>query len=553
MTISGALDAAAARYPERPLILADDGDHSYADVNAAADRLAAGLVALGVQPGDHVAMVMANYPEFVMVKMAIARAGATCVPINYLFRQNELGYVLEQSDARVLITMDRFRDLDYLGALDNLAPGWETEGGGQRIPRLREVVVFAPDREVPAGARSLGDLAALGGPGELAEVRRRARAADPAAPADVIYTSGTTGMPKGVLLTHDMLLRTAYASAYTRAFQDGRRIMFALPLYHVFGYVEATLAVLFAGGAVLPQLQFDAAESLASIERHRIDEVMFVPTMTLAVLDEAKCSARDLSSLSVCFSSGGQSPVRIWQDILDTLGVEELFTAYGQTETTASTTCVHPGDPLELLATTHGRYKPAGVAGDPTLGGCLAEYKTVDPATLEAQPFGVQGELWARGPIITPGYYNKPEETAAALTADGWLRTGDLGRVEADGTVTLTGRLKETFRCGGEQVMPKEIEDLLTTHPAVELAHLVGVPDERMGEIGCACVILRDGEMVSAGELIGYCAENLARFKVPRHVLFIDAKEVPVSATGKVQKFALVQWAVARLAEQEAS
>lgn len=550
-TIAGALDAAAARFGDRPLILSDAGDHTYAEVNAAADRLAAGLVALGVETGDHVAMVMANYPEFVMVKMAIARAGATCVPVNYLFRENELGYVLEQSDTTVLITMDRFRDLDYVAALDHLAPGWETGGGGDRFPRLREVVVFAPGRPVPDGARTLADLAALGGPAERAEVRRRAAGADPHAYADVIYTSGTTGMPKGVLLTHDMLLRTAYSSAYLRAFQDGRRIMFALPLYHVFGYVEATLAVLFVGGAVLPQLQFDAAESLASIERHRIEEVMFVPTMTLAVLDEARRNPGDLSSLSVCFSSGGQSPVRIWQEIVDVLGVEELFTAYGQTETTASTTCVHPGDPLEVLATTHGRYKPAGVAGDPELGGHLAEYQAVDPLTLERQPFGVQGELWARGPIITPGYYNKPEETAAALTPDGWLRTGDLGRVDADGTVTLTGRLKETYRCGGEQVMPKEIEDLLTTHPAVELAHLVGVPDERMGEVGCACVILREGGMVSEQELIDYCAANLARFKVPRHVLFTDAKEVPVSATGKVQKFALVSWAVARLTDGE--
>ncbi|MGH8998320.1 MAG: class I adenylate-forming enzyme family protein, partial [Acidimicrobiia bacterium] len=372
--------------------------------------------------------------------------------------------------------------------------------------------------------------------------------ADPYGTADVIYTSGTTGMPKGVIVAHDMLLRTAYASAYTRAFQPGRRILFALPLYHVFGYVEATLAVLFAGGAVLPQLQFDAAETLAAIEGHRIDEAMFVPTMTLAVLEEAQRRSYDLSSLNACFSSGGQSPVRIWQQLFDVLGVEEVFTAYGMTETTASTTCTRPGDPLELLATTHGRYKPAGVAGDPSLGGHLAEYKAIDPETGADLGFGTAGELVARGPIVTSGYYNKQAETAAAFV-DGWFRTGDLGRVDADGTVTLTGRLKEMYKCGGELVVPKEVEDVLTAHPVVAQAHLVGIPDERMGEVGCACIILGEGEMVDAAQLIDYCAERLARFKVPRHVLFIDAKELPTSATGKVQKFALVKWAMAGLEE----
>jgi len=352
-----------------------------------------------------------------------------------------------------------------------------------------------------------------------------------------------------VLLTHDMLLRCAYACAHVRAFEDGRRVMFALPLYHVFGYVEATLSVLFVGGSIVPQLQFDAAETLATIERHQPNEVMFVPTMTLAVLDAAETAEHDLSSLTAVFSSGGQSPVRIWQAIKDTFGVDEVFTAYGMTETTASTTCTRPDDPLERNATTNGRYKPAGVAGDPALGGLLAVYKTVDPQTGEDLPLGTEGELVAKGPIITRGYYNKPAETAATFDPDGWLKTGDLGRVGEDGSVTLTGRLKETYRCGGEMVLPKQVEDVLTAHPAVAQAHLVGLPDERMGEIGCACIVLREDEKVDGSELIALCAEQLARFKVRRHDIFMDAADLPTSATGKIQKFQLVKWAQARLAD----
>ncbi|MGH8998287.1 MAG: AMP-binding protein, partial [Acidimicrobiia bacterium] len=202
MTIAGALDAAAAARPDAPLVLGDERSYTYGEVREWSRRIAAGLVALGVRPGDHVAMVMANYPEFVATKFAVARAGATCVPVNYLFRQHELGYVIDQSDATVLVTMDRFRDLDYVGALDALAPGWETGGGGERFPKLREVVVFPAEGDVPAGARSFDELGALGGDTELGELVRREESADPYGTADVIYTSGTTGMPKGVIVAH---------------------------------------------------------------------------------------------------------------------------------------------------------------------------------------------------------------------------------------------------------------------------------------------------------------------------------------------------------------
>jgi fatty-acyl-CoA synthase len=241
------------------------------------------------------------------------------------------------------------------------------------------------------------------------------------------------------------------------------------------------------------------------------------------------------------FSSGGQSPARIWNEIRDLLGAEEIFTAYGMTETTASTTCVFPDDPVDRLVTTCGRFKPAGVAGDPALGGVLAVYKTVDQVSGEDLPPGAVGELVVTGPIVTSGYYKRPDETAAAFDPAGWLRTGDLGRIDEEGFLTLTGRKKECYRCGGELVVPKHVEDVLTGYPGVSQAHVVPIPDERMGEVGVAWVIPEAHAELDAAELLHYCAENLARFKVPIRILFAEAGDLPVSATGKIQKFKLVE------------
>jgi fatty-acyl-CoA synthase len=544
-TISEQFDAATAEHPEIPLVITDERIYSYREIKQWSERLAAGLVELGVQPGDHVALVMANYPQFIAAKFAIARAGAVTVPINFLFRAHELEYVLRQSDARVLITMDRFRDLDYLAALDAFMPGWETQGGGTVVPMLRDVVVFSPGGEARPGARSFEALESSG-PAPVV-------AGDPDGHSDVLYTSGTTGSPKGVIFTHDRVLRTAYGAAHQRALPDGHRMLFSLPMYHVFGYVECLMATLFVGGAVIPQVQFEVESTLEAIARHQADELVCVPVMTQALLPVAAAGTHDLSSLRVVFSSGGAVPDTIWREIKDVFDVEEITTGYGQTETTAATTCTMPEGPLERLWTTNGCYRDAGVAGDPELGGMLAVYKTVDPATEADLARGEAGHLLVRGPIVTPGYYKKPDETELAFTADGWMRTGDIGTIDADGYLKLSGRIKESYRCGGEMVMPAEVESVLSLHAGVKQALIVGVPDARMGEVGCALIVPMTGERPEPQELIDLCKERLARFKVPRHVLFIEADEIPLTATGRPQKFLLATLARERLAAAEAS
>ncbi|MFZ0040263.1 MAG: AMP-binding protein [Solirubrobacteraceae bacterium] len=542
LTLSEALDAAAARHPNRPFVIGVQRTYSYEEVREWSRRLAAGLVALNVSPGEHVAVVMANYPEFVALKFAIARAGAVAVPVNFLLRRDELAYVLKQSDASVLVTMDRFRDLDYLSALDQLIPGWEEGGGGERLPALRDVVVHGGARPE---ARLLGEVEDLADDAGLLELDARASRFDPLATADVIYTSGTSGTPKGVLLSHDALLRSAYGSAWTRAFQDGRRILFALPLYHVFAYVEGLLASLFAGGAIIPQTAFDPVATLQAIEKHRADEALFVPTMTIAVLAAAQGGRFDVDSLRAVMSAAAPAPVRLWQAVRDELGVPEIVTGYGMTETSAATTYTEPDGPLQLVANTVGRCKRGGVAGNPESDGLLVTYKTVDPMTGEDLPAGFEGELTARGPIVTHGYYNKPRETEAALSPDGWLRSGDLGRIEPDGSVVLTGRSNELYKCGAELVAPKEVEECLSSHPGVAQAYVAGLPDERMGAVGCAWVVPATGNAPSAGDLLEWCGERLARFKVPAQVRFLAADELPTTATGKVQKFRLIERAQA--------
>lgn len=543
-TLHELLDEATAQWPERPCVMTDSRSWSYHEIRQWSERLAAGLVAAGVRPGQHVALLMANYPEFVAAKFAISRAGAVAVPVNFLNRRDELGYVLHQSDAVMLLTMDRFRGLDYLQFLDELAPGWESRGGGEAFPKLRQVVVMPTgDQPVREGVTALSQL------GEGLVWTPLQDHPGPWSNSDIIYTSGTTGSPKGVMLTHDMLTRTAFGSAWGRAFEDGRRILFSLPMYHVYGYVEGLLPVLYVGGAIVPQLKFDAADTLAGIGRHQASDVLLIPTMTLALLDEVKKHPDhyDLSSMHSMISSGGRSPAWIWDQIFEHLAPRELTTGYGMSEVTASSTVTRPDDPHQRLRSSNGRLRDAGPAGDPALGGLLVAYRVVDPETGATLAPGQVGELQARGPGVTAGYYNKPEATAAAFTADGWLHTGDLGSIDADGYLLLSGRLKESYRCGGEQVIPSDAEDLLVTHPAVLQAHVVPVPDERMGEVGVAFVVLREQPATTVAELQAFCSQGLARFKVPRHVIPMAVEDIPVTPSGRARKFLLVQKALALL------
>ena len=537
-TLDQALRESARRYGDRPLVLTDDRTLSYTETADWAARLADGMAEAGLRPGDRVGVLMANYLEFVPVKFAIAAAGAVAVPFNYLYRRDELAYVLAQSRITMLVTMTGFAGLDYLGLLDSVAPGWE-RGPTEALPQLHQVVLLCTDGRGRDGVTTVADLGSLGeaNPGAAGDPGHR-----PEDMGDILYTSGTTGSPKGVMVTHDAVLRTGYASALSRAYEDGRRILFSLPCYHMFGYVEGLLSVLFVGGAIIPQTAFEPVRYFAGIQRHRASDILCVPTMTVALLEHPARTDYDLTSVFGILSGAAPAPVWLWEAVRADLGITEITTGYGMTEAGGAMTLSRPEDPVDLHSSTVGAVKMAGAAGLAALGGALCGYTVVDPLTGADLPAGSEGELVAYGPTMMLGFWEKPAETEAALHA-GRLRSGDLGRVRDDGYLQLTGRSKELYKSGGELVMPKEIEEVLSRHPGISQAYAVGVPDERWGEIGCVWVVPEAGASVTAEQVLELCRSELAKFKVPKHVLFATADELPKTPTGKVQKFRLARMA----------
>jgi fatty-acyl-CoA synthase len=522
-TLARWLDDCAARYAQRPFVLTDEVELSYADVAAQSRRLADGLVALGVRPGERVGMIMANYPEFVAVKFSIARVGGIAVPFNYLYKQDELRFVLADSGCKVLVSMTGFEGLDYQSMLNGVTP-------------RPTVVLLDIDGRARAGCLTVDDLAALGDENFGASAGLEP---DPSDPGDMLYTSGTTGAPKGVLTSHDAVLRTAYASALTRAYEDGRRILFSLPCYHMFGYVEGLLSVMFVGGAIIPQTKFSAEGYFAGIERHRATDILCVPTMAVAMVESEARKDYDLSSLKAILCGSAPAPIWLWRQIEADFGVSEIVSGYGMTECGGAMTLTRPEDPLALTSETVGRPKMAGAASVPGTD-ALVVYTAVDPATRAERSAGEEGELVSAGPTAMLGYWNQPEQTAATLR-DGWLFSGDLGLVRDDGYIQVTGRSKELYKSGGELVMPKEIEDLLASHDDISQVFAVGLVDDRWGEIGCVVVVPAPDAELTEEDVLVICRSKLARFKVPKRVVLYRAEDLPTTPTGKVQKFKLVQ------------
>ncbi|MDB5699815.1 MAG: Long-chain-fatty-acid--CoA ligase [Sphingomonadales bacterium] len=528
-TLDRYFESAAASFGDRPLVITDDGQTSYSDAERHATRIANMLVARGIVPGDRIAILMGNYPITVALLFGIWRAGATVVPLNTLYRTDELGFVLAQSAPRLLIAMTRFLKRDLAAEIATVKP-------------VGLDVLFY-DHDDPASS-SLVKAIGCAPLGTLPD-----RAGQAAVPAVIMYTSGTTGSPKGVVQTHDNLLRAAYAGAYHQAFADGHRAIFSLPLYHAFGLVVGLLSGIVVGGSIVPLLRFDARALLAGIERHRANYLMAVPTMTVAMLEVAERETFDLSSLTAIHSAAAPTPSWVWQRIQSVFGCDEIFTSYGQTETTATIICTQPGDPIETVAITQGIIVKAGVAGIPERGGEIAEFRFVDPATGHDSPTGTPGEIWTRGPLNSLGYFERPDETAALFADGGWLRTGDRGYFREDGNLLLTGRTKELFKSRGELVSPKEIEEVITTHPAVREAYVIGMPDDVHGECGSAWLVAAGPDIPTVADIMDHLIARLPRYKLPRDIWFIDAAELPKTGTGKVQKNLLKDRAERLLAE----
>ncbi|MET0374198.1 MAG: class I adenylate-forming enzyme family protein [Rhizorhabdus sp.] len=542
-TLPEYLDWTLGDFAARPLVITDGEVLTYTDVAQLSRRLAAGLAARNIACGDRVGMVMANDPMTVPLLFAIWRLGAIAVPINTLYRPEELAYAVREAGCSLLITMRSFGSRDFPMVLDEVLAGWRS-GDCASAPELRGGIAF--DREDPesfeqelcAGANDIVDQ-----PGSI-------NVDDTAV---IMFTSGTTGSPKGVEITHDNLVRAAYAGAYHQAFEDGRRAVFSLPLYHGFGMVVGLLSGMVVGGAIIPLLKFDPHAILTAIGRHRASYLMGVPTMTIALLEQAEKAQYDFSSLTAIHSAAAPTPSWVWKKIQATFGCEEIITSYGQTEVTATVVCTRPGDPIDIVSETQGCIVEAGIAGMADQDGRIAEFKTIDPETGADLPWGSAGELCCRSPLNSKGYFRRPDATSELFLPGGWVRMGDLGQFREDGNLFLTGRSKELYKSRGELVSPKELEQILTRHPAVSQAFFIGMPDDRYGECGCAWVVRNEGASISADEIRSFMAAHVAAYKLPRDIWFIADEELPKTGTGKVQKPRLKDMALDLVREDTAA
>ncbi|BCJ88412.1 class I adenylate-forming enzyme family protein [Effusibacillus dendaii] len=544
-TIASHFAHQSEKYAKHPLLLLPERQYTYEEIWRQARAIAKSLLAAGVERRDHIAVLMANEAEFVALMIAIWLVGAVCVPLNTMLRQDELAYLLRQSDSRYLIMHQTAGGMDHNRSVSRVYDQLLTEQGN----KLKKVVC------IPNGSSAIDDRFELWDTFYSSGLRitdqalvERWRASEyPDELAFIIYTSGSTGLPKGVMLSHDNFLRCAYSTCLSRAIEQGRRIFTPLPLYHVFAIEEGILAVSFVGGSVVTSREFSPLQSLQLMEKYQVNDFLCVPSMLVALVSHPEAASFRLDSLYALMCAAAPAPVPIWQRAIDVFGLKEICTGYGGTEATASTTHTEVGDPIERVVTRVGRIKPGGVTGLPEFGGANVQYKVIDPYTGENLPYGSVGELTVRGNTVTRGYYNKPEETTLTIDKDGWLRTGDLGRFDEDGYIELLGRSKELYRVSGENVTPKEVEEVISKHPKVNQVYVVGVPDKLTTETGAAFIELRPGETCTRREIINWCQDKLARFKVPRHVWFVSPSDWPITGNGKIQKFRLQEMAAQKL------
>lgn len=532
----------ADRYLNNDYIVTERKTWSYQEIQDEVLKLALSLYELGIQKGDHVAVILPNYPEFIIAKLASTTIGAVTVPINFRLKQEELKYLINQSKTSYLTVIDEWNSFNFIDAIRELSPEVFEGKPSAVFPNLKKLIVLSPEGKKYTGTLDLHELISSSNKQEaltLTTALQHERNIDVNDITEIMYTSGTTSLPKGVLVTHEMLWRSAYGSCLNRGYQEGRRIFVPLPFYHTFGFVEGVLASMYTGAAVIPQVEFNGNEATYLIEKFKADDVVCVPTIGLKLVEAQRENPRDLSSLNAMYCAGAEVSVTLWQEIKDELGIDELITGFGMTELAAGVLQTDPNDELSFLTDYVGKTIPGGHFGLKELNGNNIEFKIRDPETGECFNANRGGELICRGPLVTKGYYDKPKETAEAFTEDGWFRTGDLAIIHENGYISLTGRLKEIYRMGAENVAPKEVEDVITSLSSVNQAYVIGVPDPVMGEVGMAWIVLEPGANLTKEEILDYLTSRLARFKLPKYIKFVEHSELPLNQTGKVQKFRL--------------
>ena len=526
-TIGALPERAARRWPARQALCFKGRRWTFAAVAAGVDRVARGLLALGVQPGDKVALWMPNRPEWIETAFAVIRIGAVLVPVNTRLRTDDVAYVLDQSDAATLILAERSGPVDYLAMVRELQPPGVAPSAS-RLPKLGRTVLLGDERR-PATVPwpDLLERASVVDERTLAE---RAAAVDPEDLAFLMYTSGTTGFPKGVMHGHRMI-RNVTDRAFRLAITEQDVIMMYLPLFHLFAFSEGMLTSMVTGARQVLTETFDAAESLELIARERATVLHGFDTHYKELCEAHDRQPRDVSSVRTgILAAGMSSSTPIARRARALFG--PLVSGYGMSE-------FGVGAAIGALDSTEEQSCEA--SGYPAPG---YEIRVVDPETGRDQPAGTPGEILVRGYTLMRGYYQKAEATAAAVDRDGWMHTGDMGLLRPDGHLRFMGRYKDMLKIGGENVDPMEVEAYLMTHPGINLAAVVSYPDARLSEVGVAFVRRTAGHGLTEEDVLGHCRGRIASFKVPRHVLFVD--DFPMTSSGKIQKVKLREEALRR-------
>ncbi len=502
-TIGEVFDATASTHADEDALVSRHQQLrlSYRELQQGVQRTAAGLWGLGIRPGDRVGMWASSCVEWVYLQVATAKIGAVLVNVNPAYRAHDLAYILERSGMKAIFLHEQDFRVNYAQVLDEA--------------RNRDRHSLAAS--VLLGTRQWDEMIAGGvdpDPGQR----------DPRDVVNIQYTSGTTGSPKGVLLTHRNILNNAYLVGSGLQWSADDRLCMPVPLYHCFGCVMGSLqSIVFGATLVLPSAQFDPLAVLEAIHEECCTTVYGVPTMFVAELDHPEFARFDTSSLRTGIMAGAPCPVELMMRVVSEMHCAEMTIAYGQTEASPVITQSMSDDPLEIRTATVGQAMPC------------TEVKVIDPDTGETVEVGIQGELLTRGYLVMKGYDNDPENTARAVDADGWLHTGDLATMREDGNFRITGRAREMIIRGGENIYPREIEEFLHSHPQIADVYVVGLPDQRLGERVLAWIKVRDNAELTEGDVKEYCRGQIAHFKIPEYIRFVD--EFPMTVTGKVKKF----------------
>ncbi|MBU1229184.1 MAG: AMP-binding protein [Proteobacteria bacterium] len=529
ITLGQMLDETVEQWPNRDAVVyADRGLRlSWRQFSDLVDEVAQGLMALGVQRGEKVAVWASNVPHWVVLQFATARIGAVLLTVNTHYRRAELEYLLQQSECENIFLMDGFRDIDYVATLYDLVPELKTSERGRlaagRFPHLRRVLFLGAEKH--RGMYTLPEVRSLAVMVSPEDYQARQDSLSPHDVVNMQYTSGTTGFPKGVQLTHYNIGNNGYWIGENQKFTEADRLCLAVPLFHCFGCVLGVLAAVSHGTAMVLLENFEPVQAMSAVESEKCTAIYGVPTMFIAMLEHKLFPRFDLSSLRTGIMAGSPCPVEFMKRAMSEMHMREITICYGLTEGSPVMTQTRIGDSLRQMTETVGREMPE------------IEVRIVSPETGQEAPRGVVGEICCRGYNVMKGYYNNPEATAKAIDAEGWLHSGDLGVLDEDGYLAVTGRLKDMIIRGGENVYPREIEEFLYRMEGILDVQVAGVPSRKYGEEVGAFIILKPEVSLEPEDVQDFCRGQISRYKIPKYIAFVDS--YPMTASGKIQKYKL--------------